>query len=209
MTAADLEAYFDLLTDKTGSPYFIQSEKSRFLNQAQIKYVNATIPSNEEGVVNVEMTSGVLSNIYTLVFETGNLNPNSSGEILKTAIQTALNTASGSTEPFMYVMDIAYNGFPCRFTRHNDWYEIENNSYKRGSTREPRYKQLATKFQVSPASASANVKFTLIKYPKNINLASSITSELPDQTHKTLVEIAVELAGIAMRDEAITQINPQ
>ncbi len=207
MTSVELESYFDLLTDKIGSPYFTQSEKTKFLNQAQIQYVNDTLPSNQDGVVNIEVSSPVINNIRTLIYETGNLNPNSSGQILVTAIQSALNTASSSTEPLMYTMAVSYNGYPCRWTRHNDWYEIENNYYKRGSSTSPRYKIFSGNFTVSPATISANVKFTLLKYPKDINLGMSVTSELPSQTHKTLVETAVTIASVAMRDMELKQMN--
>lgn len=166
-----------------------------------------TLPSNEDGIVNIEMSSPVLANVYTLIYETAALNPNASGEITKANVQTALNTQSSSTEAFMYVMNVSYNGYPCKFTRHNDWYEIENNSFKRGSTTTPRYRQLATKFVITPANTSASVKFTLLKYPKAVNLATAVTSELPDQTHKTIVELAVQLASTAIRDTELAQLN--
>lgn len=208
MSAAELEAYFDLLLDKVGSPYFLQAEKSNFLTQAQLKYtLDSLSPSNEEGTVNIEMNSPVLSNLYTLIYETAALNPNGSGEILKTAIQTALNTASGSTEPFMYFLNVSYNGYPCKFTRHNDWYEVQQNTYTAGSATAPRYRQLSANVTVAPALASANVKFTLMKTPKAIDLAGSITSELPAHVHKTVVEMAMDIASTSTRDAEYRELS--
>jgi hypothetical protein len=207
MTAAQIEEYFDLLTDKVGSPYFTQSEKSNFLNRAQIEYVNRTIPSNEGGIVNLEMNQDVMGNVYTLIYETASLTSNSSGEILKTAVQSALNAASSATEPFMKIMNVSYSGYPVKYTPHNDWYAVENNSFKAGTSTSPKYRQLANKFIFSPINTSTPIKFTLLKYPKDINLATLVTSELPDQTHKTIVEIGVELASISMRDTELTQAN--
>jgi hypothetical protein len=208
MSASELEAYFDLLTDKVGSSYFLQSEKSSFLTQAQLRYVMDTIPSNEGGVANLEMSSPVLGNVSTLIFETGALTP-SSGEITKTSVQTALNTASGSTEPIMYVMNVSFDGYPCKFTRHNDWYALQNNTFTVGSASAPRYRQLGTKFGFAPSNSSSSVKFTILKHPKAVDLATSVTSELPPHTHKRIVELAVDLAATSMRDDSLTQLNPQ
>jgi hypothetical protein len=208
MNTVEIESYFDLLTDKVGVPYFLQTEKSTFLNQAQLKYVMDTIPSNEGGVVNLEMGSPVLGNVSTLIFETAALTP-TSGEITKTSVQSALDTASGSTEPVLYILNVSFDGYPCKFTRHNDWYAVQNNTFTVGTTVAPRYRQLGTKFIFAPSNSSASVKFTILKYPKAINLTTSVTCELPSQTHKRIVELAVDLAGTAMRDETLKATNPQ
>jgi hypothetical protein len=36
MTVTELHEYFDLLTDKIGSAYFLDSEKDTFLNRASL-----------------------------------------------------------------------------------------------------------------------------------------------------------------------------
>lgn len=208
MSSAELEAYFDLLIDKVGTAYFLQSEKSVFLTQAQLKYVMDTIPSNEGGVVNLEMTAPVLGNVSTLIFETSALTP-TSGEITKTAVQTALNTASGSTEPMLYILNVSFDGYPCKFTRHNDWYAVSSNTFTAGSATAPRYRQLGTKFTFAPSNSSSSVKFTLLKHPKAVNLGGSVTSELPAHTHKRIVELAVDLAATSIRDEQLKATNPQ
>jgi hypothetical protein len=197
--------YFDLLTDKVGSPYFTDDEKYSFINKAQVEYLRRLLPSNEGGVVNLENDHVVFSNAFTLVFETGVLNPSSTGEITRTSVQSALNVVSGSTEPFVFPLNVSYNGLPCRYTRHNDWYEMESNSFKRGSSTEPRYRQEALKFVVAPPLSTANVQFTLLKQPREVG--AGVDSEYPGVTHKTIVELAVELASVAMRDAELNQSN--
>lgn len=205
MSITEMLEYFDLLTDKVGSPYFTDDEKYSFINRSQIEYLKKLLPSNEGGVVNIETDHVVFSNAYTLVYETGVLNPSSTGEVSRTSVQSALNAVSGSTEPFVFPMNVSYNGLPCKYTRHNDWYEMEGNTFKKGTALEPRYRQEATKFVVSPAVATAEVRFTLLKQPKDVGVG--VDSEYPSHTHKTIIELAVDLASVAMRDAELNQAN--
>lgn len=203
--------YFDLLTDKVGTSYFISTEKDQFITNAQLEYVKRLMPSNEGGVVNLELDQLILNNIYTLIYETGTLNPTSSGLIAKTTVQTALNTASGSTDPFIYVMGVSWTSggstVPVKFTRHNDWAATILNTFTQGTNTEPRYKQSAPSFTFSPVNQTASVVFTLLKQPKPVSLSTPTSSELPPHTHKTIVELAVELASTSIRDQELNQLN--
>lgn len=205
-----MNAYFDLLIDKVGSAYFLDSEIDTFLNAAQIEYIKSVLPSNEGGVVNIETDQIIANNLYTLFYETAGLTPNGSGEITKAAVNTALNTASGDSEPFLYVLNVNWTKsaqtYPVKYTRHNDWYAVERNSFKQGAAARPRYKTLANKFVFSPIDASASVKFTLLKHP--VDIANPGTNcELPEHTHKKIVEIAVDLAIRSLRDVEAAQLK--
>lgn len=204
-----MNAYFDLLIDKVGTAYFLDSEIDSFLNNAQTEYIKSVLPSNEGGVVNIEADQIVSNNLFTLMYETAGLTP-SSGEITKAAVNTALNTASSGSEPFLYVLNVNWTKsgttYPVKFTRHNDWYAMERNSFKQGVAARPRYKQLATKFVFSPVDDTASVKFTLLKQP--VAIANPGTNcELPEHTHKRIVEIAVDLAIKSIRDVEYSQMN--
>lgn len=208
MTAAEMLLYFDLLLDKVGNPYFTDSEKYSFLNNAQLEYIKSVLPSNEGGIVNLEVDQIVQNNIGTLIYETGNLNT-SSGELTKTDVNTALNTAANDSEPYIYVLAVSWtksgNTYPVKFTRHNDWYTNEQNSLKKGSASRPKYKVLASKFVFSPVDDTASIKFTLLKNPKEIGVSQDC--ELPEHTHKKIVEIATNIASVSLRDEAYKQLN--
>lgn len=210
MTAAQQHEYFNLLIDKQGAPYFDNTDRDRFLNMAQLQYVKELLPSNEGGIVNVEFDHVNFNNIHTLVYQTGSLIPNSSGEISKTSVQSALDTASGSTESFMYILNVSWtksgSTYPVKFTRHNDFYELELNSFKRGSASRPRYRHLGNKFIFTPIDTGAAVKFTLLKQPKDIAYGS-VNCELPEHTHKKVTEMAVDLAILSLRDSELSQLT--
>jgi len=211
MTAAQMNDYFDLLIDKTGTAYFLDSEIDSFLNNAQTEYIKSVLPSNEGGVVNIEADQIVSNNLFTLMYETAGLTP-SSGEITKAAVNTALNTASSGVEPFLYVLNVNWTKsgttYPVKFTRHNDWYAMERNSFKQGVAARPKYKQLATKFVFSPVDDTASIKFTLLKQPVAI-VNPGVNCELPEHTHKRIVEIAVDQATKSLRDMELAQLNNQ
>jgi hypothetical protein len=202
MTIAEQVAYFDLLTDKVGNPYFTDAEKYSFISQAAVEYVKRTLPSNEGGVMNLEFSHIIFSNLSTLVFETGALSMNSSGEITTSAVQTALNTASSSTEPFMFVMNVGSDGEDVRYVPHNNWFATINNTFK---VQDICYKQLANKFVFNPVNLDAGITFTLLKQPKTVGVGTDC--DLPPHTHKTVTELAVELASVSIRDSELNQAN--
>jgi hypothetical protein len=206
MTSTQMHSYFDLLVDKQGAPYFSEDNKDLFINMAQIEYIKQLLPSNEGGVVNVEFNHVVTSNIVTLLYEVGTTSMSAQGEVTKTAIQALLDTASSSTEPFMFVFNVSSDGKPVKYTKHNDWFEFADDTFKAGSAEEPRFKELATKFVFSPINASSLLKFTVLKQPKDIALGVT-DSEYPPHTHKNIVELAVDLATVTLRDGDLKQLN--
>lgn len=213
MTISEMHTYFDLLLDKTGDPYFTASEKDSFISQAALEYVKRMLPSNEGGVVNFEFDQIIFSNIDTLVFETSGLSPTSLGRISRSSIQTALNTASGSTDPFIFVLNVSWtkgsNTYPVKYARQNEWYAFEQNIFKQGKANKPIYKQDSINFTFSPIDTTASVKFTLLKQPKTVSLSGPVNCDLPVSTHKSVVELAVQLAASATRDTELFQMNQE
>lgn len=211
MTVVELHQYFDLLTDKIGSAYFTDVEKDAFLNQASVEFVKKTLPSSEGGVINLEFDQIVYSNIYTLVYETLGLTPSSQGKITRSQVQAALNVQTSSTEPFIYVMNVSWTKsgttHPVMYVRQNEWYASEQNTFKKGKSNRPNYKQDAIGFVFSPIDVTSSIKFTLLKMPRPIDLSGGITSDLPDSTHKSIVEMAVELASVGLRDQELQGLN--
>lgn len=206
MTSTQMHSYFDLLLDKQGAPYFSADNKDLFINMAQVEYIKQLLPSNEGGVVNFEFDHIQTSNMVTLMYEVTSTAMSATGEILKSAVQSALDSASSSTEPFMFVANVSVGGYPAKYTTHNDWYEFSKNIFKVSSTTQPRFKELGTKFVFSPVAQSSTVKFTLIKEPKDIELGVT-DSELPPHTHKAVVELALDLATVSIRDVELKQLN--
>ncbi len=178
---------------------------------ANLEYIKRLMPSNEGGVVNIEQTQLVFNNVHPLIYEVGGMAMNASGVITAAAVQAKLDAASSSTEPIMYIMNVSAstggNMYPVKYTRHNDWYEFERNTLKRGDTENPRYRYNKVNFTFSPIDPLSAISMSLLKTPKDIDLGGGVTSELPAHTHKTVVELAVELASVAIREGDFTQLN--
>jgi hypothetical protein len=211
MSISEIHAYFDLLLDKYSNPYFTDAEKDSFLTQASVEYVKRHLPSPENGGVNLEFDQLSFNNIYTLVFTTGSATMNGSGVITQSALQTLLNTASGSTEAMMGVLDVNWtrsgSTYPVKYTRHNNWWAYSNNTFKAGSITVPRYKYDKANISFSPIDTNATIIFTLLKQPKETSLSGGTTIELPAHTHKAVVEIATDLAATSVRDIELAQLN--
>lgn len=194
--------YLDLLLDKVGTQYFTDDERDQFINMAQLEYVKRALPSSEGGVVNIEYNQLVANNLLPLMYQTGALNMSSGGVITKTAAQAALDTATGTTDPFIYVLNVSLiNGnetFPVRYTRHNDWYEFIANRFKRGTVKAPRYKYDAVNFTFYPIDPAFGVYFTFLKHPRDVNRNQATDCEFPEHTHKNIVELAYQLAAVSV-----------
>jgi len=208
MDAQALHDYFDLLQDTQGAPFFEEDEKDSFLTQATLAFVKEQLPPGED---HFELNEINFQNIYTIVYNTGTATMSSGGLITLAAIQALLNTASSSTEPLMSILGVNWTKssvtYPVKYTKHNNWFAYERNIFKAGSSTVPRYKYDKTNMTFSPIDTTATVNFTLLKQPKAVSLAGAVTIELPAHTHKTIVEMAVNLASIATRDAELLQLN--
>lgn len=212
MTLAEMITWFDILQDKFGSPYFTDSEKVLFLNRAQWEYVNTTIPSNEGGLVNIEVDENILKNVAPLIYELPAQNMGTNGLVTNTNINTALQTASGDgTAEFIKLMRIkaVKNGsiYPVKFARHNDIDAFYTNAFKKPSYSNPRYTLQNNGFQFYPIDTLVSLYFTLLKSPKDMSQVGPVNCELPKITHNEIVAIGLEFAGVAGRDEILQQMN--
>ena len=207
MTVQEQHDYFDLLLDKEGDPYFTRENKDLYLNMAHLEYIKRMLPSNEGGSVNIEATQLVYNNLYTLVKELSGFTMDAGGLVPTANIQTSLNTATSGTDPLMYIMNVSMNGYPVQYTRHNDWYMFETNSLKKGTTTQPRYKYDTSNITFSPISQAAAIKITVLKTPRSVDFQNGVNSELPEHTHKSITELAVELASVSLREGDLTQLN--
>jgi hypothetical protein len=210
MTISQAHAYFDVLIDKYGGTYFTDSEKDSFITQACLAYTKQQLPSAENEGINFDIDQINYNNIYTLVFNTGTTSMNSSGDVTIAAIQTLLNTASSSTEPLMGILNASWTKsgvtYPLKYTKQNNWFVYINNTFKSGAT-QPRYRYNKISMNFYPVDTTATIGFTLLKQPKTTNLAGGVAIELPEHTHKSIVEMAVDLAGTATRDGELVQLN--
>jgi hypothetical protein len=90
MTAAEMKEYFQILQDKYGSSYHTDEEIEVFLNRGQLDEVIALLPP-DGSILNVELNQNTINIIEPLLFMVG-ATMSSSGVVLTTALQSAINT---------------------------------------------------------------------------------------------------------------------
>ena len=71
----------------------------------------------------------------------------------------------------------------------------------------PRYKYDKTNFTFYPIDTGATISFVLLKQPKATNLSAGTTIELPEHTHKGIIELAVDLASVSLREQDLKVLN--
>lgn len=212
MTAQEMIDWFDILQDKYGSPYFTESEKLLFLNRAQFEYVKSLFPDNEGGVLNIEKDWNNLQNVHSLVFELSEDTMDTSGRISRSDITSGLRTVSGDVNCDVFkILSVEFkrgaDRFPCKFLRHNDKAEFERNYFKKPDFDNPRVLFQNNVLQFRPIDTIVKIYITTVKTPKAIAISPASNCELPQDTHNQIVALALELAGVASRDEVLSQMN--
>jgi len=209
MTSTEMRDLFDLIQDKQQSPYFTDDEKNLFLQRAVIEYVNSLLPDNQGGEVNLERDSIVFENIRPLVFHI-TTSMNSDGFVSIGDITSELISVSHPDADMMYLMSVGYKigseKYPVLFTRHNDFLRLNRNLFSKPTPTRPRYTIANDGLLIRPINTDAEVLLTLLKYPKKIEIGVS-DCDLPEKTHTEIVAIALQMAGVATRDEVLTLIK--
>ena len=210
MTITEMATLFDVLQDKYGSPYFLDSEKELFLNRAQIQYVNDLLPDSDGGIVNIEKNQDTFKSIAPLIFDLGYLSMSSVGVVTKAAVTAKLQTLSpGAT--LLRELNVGWvvgaDKLPVKYTRKNDWYEFQRNFFKKPTLKSPRYQENATEYIFDPVYPGAKLYFTVLKYPKPMSIGSVVSTDLPDTTHDDILVRALVLAGVASRDDLLVSLT--
>jgi hypothetical protein len=210
MTIAQMATYFDILQDKYGSPYFINSEKTLLLNRAQVIFVKELLPTEPGEVINLEATQNTIMEITPLLVPLPSMNVPSTGIITYTILQTALTGVINGAE-FWRVISIGYSNDgvsfrPVKYVRHNDWYAFADNYFKFPDDTNPKVKESYNGFTILPVNANAFLYIDVLKYPREMDIDMSVSTDLPDFTHDKIVSIALELAGIGTRDQMLNAL---
>jgi hypothetical protein len=206
MTTVAAISEFDLLLDKSGSPYFTDAEKLVFLNKAQLEVLNRLVPDSLGGVVNFEFDENVAATIAPLTYKI-TATP-SSGIVSKSTLNTALQAASadaGTTVFRVGAVNIVSNGKPVKFTRHNNINAYIDNVFKAPSESEPRYTVTASSYIIYPTSVG-QVAFTVLKMPRVMTLVNS--PDWDDYVMNQVINQAVKIAAVPLHDgETIADIR--
>lgn len=222
MDISAMKSYFDLLTDKFNSPYFTDGEVERFLNSAQIEFANKIVfeqlfPSMRQGergaqpLGSAESTMEGSEALDTIIEIDQAVTTSAAGAITRSDIETAL-----SNRKYMHILSVYTPSSGTtnlgadrivRYVKHNDYIRSKQNDYKRPTPNDPVYRVHSGGIKIDPVTAAEPILLTLIRKPIEVSISGGIDCELPEFTHEMIVAIAVELAGIASRDEALKALN--
>lgn len=224
MTVAEMGSLFDILQDKPDSLYFSSEEKTALLNSAQNDFVNDVIgdfffPNGRSQASPrvssaIEATSTQSRILRPLMFFDLAVTSDASGYITDAVINSALQARSGDTKNHMFVTALALStGVPVKWTPHNDWYALMDNSFTAATTTNPRYVEESGRILVNPTGV-VNYLISVIKEPTEMLLdeatpANNIESELPTAAHEHIVSIALNKAGIASREQVLLLLSQQ
>jgi len=227
MTIERMLSWFDIIQDKSNSPYFTDLEKVEFINRAQTKFINEIvfgqfIPSMSKG----ERQANAINSFESVVQGSEALEPlflsdlaitsSAGGEITRTQINSAINSETSGGEGYLYLLNIARDFGAgvvrnVRFVRHNDYFRFKENDFKKPTTNSPVYRIERQTIKIDPAGAF-NYLISVIKEPldcvyDSVTPANNIDCELPEFTHDEILSIALSDAGVASRDEALIALK--
>jgi hypothetical protein len=208
LTTQQCVDYFLVLQDKYGSPSVTQSEVVDFLNHGINEYLNRIFPDNEGAVVNFEQDKNVTATIQPLIY-TFAATTAGTGLLTTAALNTLLATDSGiGSAEFFRVGDIGltFGGitYPVKYVRSNNLWAFSRNYFKKPSLTRPKYELISKGILVYPAGTQT-LTISVIKKPKVLSLTGPVNPELEDYVMYSVIAIALQLAGVSTRDEAIIQ----
>lgn len=234
MTIDTMITLFDLIQDKANSAYFTDNEKLEFLNRAQIMFINeynennfpGDVRINERGFIStrsLENTLGntdiltplIVGNMEFINLSGGRLSTDSDGNLLNSSLESAITFNSGQSREVLKLLSLALidgsNRYPIKYVRHNDLYKFLNNDFLVPTTRFPLYTINGDGYQVFP-QVQSNLVASVVRYPIDLvyidqGNAGNVSSELDDFTHDRILSIALDIAGISSRDQALIQLQ--
>ena len=84
---------------------------------------------------------------------------------------------------------------------------MEQNSFKKSSSDRPFLVYERGGYVIKPKETEAKYRFTVLMSPTDIDVINGEDCELPSIFHDQIVYIAIEIAGIATRDQILATIR--
>lgn len=221
MTAREMYTLFDEIIDKYNAPGFDELAFNAIINPAQRKFVldvynnnmpSGTEPYNQTGeaLTSAERSQFSSEIIKNLMVPNIAVTSDGNGFISDTSIKNELSPKlDGEYRDIIHILSAfkANSNTYCKFVRHNDLNKLEQNSFKKSSSAKPFLIYERNGYTVKPKEANVVYKFNVLVSPKNIDVQNGIDCELPEIFHDQIVFIAVEIAGIATRDQLLANIR--
>lgn len=188
MNVTTWHQYFDILSDKYGSPYLTNAEKDILFNRSQFNVIDKVL-----AMPDIQRQEELLRNNLKIATTTSSI----AGVVLNTTIDGLI---SGLTYKIRRVTDA--NGIEIRYSSTN---KNRKNTFKAPSASVPRYTYNNGGIIVLPA-ATYSLLITVVSEPTAVAYGGA-SSGLPEELHNDVIATAIDLAGIATRDEALAQLN--
>jgi hypothetical protein len=227
MTIQQMHDFFDLMLDKYNAPGYIAVEKDDFINRAQEELVNSIVfgdyltnkqsPRGQAALYEIEdrvQSSEVIRPLIVADQNSFFASATNSNLLSYNTLDTIADTDETGTK-FLHILRIRVSatnsgdyaaGKFVKFLRHNDLGRFYENSYKAPTVNKPYYVVAGDGLRSHPATGKTEqVIVSIIRSPRNVSLSGAVDSELPVNTHKRIVAIALELAGVALADAVLMQ----
>ena len=214
MNVVEMHQWFDLIQDKVDSVYYTEVEKDQFINRSIQLFINDVIHKFTEvdgGPLvissNLEESLNASEVLRPLMLLDLPVTTDADGIITVAEIDAAIEAESLETETFLHILSVAdSDGIPLQYVRENDFYKFKQNEFKKADEDYPQYRIGAKGVYVSP-EAVGNYSLSVIKAPKAVNYDTLDSTDLPETVHDYIMAKALELAGLASRDEALVQMR--
>jgi hypothetical protein len=194
MTISAWHQYFDILTDKYGNPYFTTAEKDLLFNRAIYKVLDALVTEPDQHVEDM---------LGALIFR-GGVVPTSGFSVAYGTIEAQVSAAYSQTIAIYRVIKVETASATVKYKSYNQ--RKNGNSFKTATASALTFQYLSGGLEITPVTTEI-VYVTFIRKPRTVSLSGPVESDMPEALHNLIIATAVDLAGIATRDEVVAQLN--
>ena len=220
MNIREMHSWFNILLDHFNEPYFIDTEIDEFINAGTVEFVNDIIfkeyfPSAQAQ----ERGPQTLSSIESVIQGSEILQPllvpdvrvtAVSGIIDRGSIATEIESTIGEPGELMHIIHVVKllndEERMVRYVRHNDRPRFKQNVFKAATERNPIFNFSNLGIMVEPRD-DEDYLISLVKKPRKVSLETDVDSDLPSFTHQRIIAYAINMAGVASRDDVMLQLQ--
>jgi hypothetical protein len=215
MNVVEMHQWFDLIQDKVDSVYYTENEKDQFLNRSIQIFINDIIHKFNEDQLgqlvissSLEQSLNVSEVLRPLMLLDLPVVTDVNGILTDAVINQAIEDESGEEETYAHILSITNDlGKPVIFMTENDNSKFQENDFKEATVDYPYYRIGSRGVYISPVSEADTYAISVIKAPKQVNYDTLSSTDLPETTHDYITAKALELAGLASKDEALLHMR--
>ena len=211
MTAAEFNSRFDLICDKVGSPYFTNSEKESFIMTAQYSIIDELMfpkrrnqEKKDQDVFGFQYQNSMLQGLQKLRVVTNPLSP-SVGFVTFTTITSAPNNNPTIYKIINFSLEEDGQLYNARYVPSlvSTKSIYANLQFGKTSAKYGIYTVGNDRIDFQPAADAVAVEY--IRVPASFSIGSNVTCEVDPIYHNEILFRALQLAGIAIRENDFYQ----